>query len=488
MQSIVDYLEKQAIERNDGRFITEAGQTLSFGQTFALVKRMARSLSEHGVQKGDRVILLIEGRTNHLITYFASMAIGAIPVHLHTQRPREFVKFAAMHTDAKLIVTQNYAETWEDMPCPILPFPALNYDHPELWSYDRSEIAYMMFTSGTTGTPKAVMTSQANTLFTANTIIDFAQLTTGERELICLPLSFTFGLGHVHSQLILGGQVHLFPAMRDTAGILNILATDGITGFLASPGMIKVLVEEHTDDFSTKAQNLSYVVINCTPMPVQLTERLLKLLPRTRIYMYYGLTEASRSAYNFYNANPGKLACTGRATKGVSLKIADPRPETGEGELCIKGPNVMPGYWGEKASSCIDEDGWLHSGDLASIDEEGFVTIKGRVKDQISVDGMKCQPLEVENVLNLHTDVMDSAVVGLANQDTYQSVAAAVVTISNQEKKHLIERLQHHCNQHLEAFKVPKKFIFIDAIPRTELGKIKRLEIEHLLSEAGEQQ
>ena len=432
------------------------------------------------------MILIIEGRIAHLITYFASLGIGAIPVLLHTERPFEFVEFAAKNTGAKLVVTQNHAEAWEDFPCPILPFPQLDDSHPERWTNERHEIAYMMYTSGTTGLPKAVMTSQSNVLFTANTIIDFAELTKSERELICLPLAFTFGLGHIHSQLILGGQAHLFNSMRDAEAILNILGSDGITGFLASPGMIKMLVEQQADEFATSASNLSYIVINCTPMPVPLTRRLLELLPRTRIYMYYGLTEASRSAYNFYNLNPDKLGCTGRATKGVSLKIENPDPTTGAGEVCIKGPNVMPGYWGDANVACIDEDGWFHTGDLGVIDSDGFMTVRGRINDQISVDGMKCQPLEVETILNLHPEVKESAVVGLPDENTYQRVGAAVVTESVRDREQLIGLLQSHCRQKLEPVKVPKKIIFLDAIPRTELGKIKRIEIQKLLTEASE--
>ena len=482
MHSIVDYLEKHSHDGGRRPFLAENDRSPSFEEMFSLVKRMAYFLCANGVEKGDRVILLIEGRIDHLIAYFASMAVGAIPIHLHNQRPRAFVEFAAQNTGAKLVVTQNYAEGWLDFPCPIRPFPALEQGHPEHWTDDRSEIAYMMYTSGTTGRPKAVMTSQSNTLFTANTIIDFARLTGGERELICLPLSFTFGLGHIHAQLILGGQARLFQSMRDTPAILHAIETDGVTGFLASPGMIKVLVEEYGDEFAAKGGGLSYIVINCTPMPAPLTRQLMGLLPNTRIYMYYGLTEASRSAYNFYNENIEKVGCTGRATRGVALRIDNPNLITGEGEICIKGPNVMLGYWGDETKAGIDDDGWFHSGDLGVMDEDGFITVKGRVKEQISVDGMKCQPLELEEVLNSHAVVRDSAVVGIPDERTYQTVGAAIVTTSTDRRETLIELLQEHCSRSLEAFKVPKKFVFLDEIPRTELGKIKRLEIERLFA------
>jgi long-chain acyl-CoA synthetase len=486
MESIVDYLERQAEARPRCTFLSEGPSALSYAGTFRRVKQMAGYLADCGVKKGDRVILLIERKTAHLITYFASISLGAIPVHLHTQRPRKFVEFAVENTQATIVVTQNYAESWEGLSCPVVAFPELSDSDPERWTRDRSELAYMMYTSGTTGVPKAVMTSQANTLFTANTIIDFAQLTQNERELICLPLSFTFGLGHVHAQLILGGQVRLHDSMRDVEAILDLLGGDSITGFLASPGMLKVLAEEYGPAFREAARGLSYIVINCTPMPEALTRRLLGMFPNTRIYMYYGLTEASRSAFNFYNGHPDKIGCTGRATRGVALAIDNPDSISGEGEIIIKGPNVMLGYWGDETRAGIDEGGWFHSGDLGVMDSDGYITVKGRVKEQISVDGMKCQPLEVERVLAAHPEVKDVAVVAIPDDHTYQAVGAAVVTATTGDRAELSVRLKEHCRASLEAFKAPKRIAFVDEIPRTELGKTRRLEVQNAVMKAPE--
>jgi acyl-coenzyme A synthetase/AMP-(fatty) acid ligase len=120
------------------------------------------------------------------------------------------------------------------------------------------------------------------------------------------------------------------------------------------------------------------------------------------------------------------------------------------------------------------------------MDEDGFITVQGRLNDQISVDGMKCQPLEVENVLNLHPLVKESAVVGLPDADTYQCVGAAVAVEPGRDRRQLVESLQAHCRQKLEPVKVPKRILFLDAIPRTDLGKIKRTEILKLMTEARE--
>lgn len=485
MESILDHLERQAAERPTAPFISEADRTYTYGEAFAETLRIAGHLHERGLRSGDRALLLVESRARHLLSYFAVMANGAIPVHLNTQRPRAFVEFAAGNTGARMIVTQDYAEGWKGMGIDIVEYPADGIEAPSHWAGERHEIAYMMYTSGTTGNPKAVITTQANTLFTARTIIDFASLGPGERELIALPLSFTFGLGHIHSQVILGGQARLFPSMRDTDGLLDMMAGDGITGFLASPGMIRSLVEEHTERFVQSARNLRYIVINCTPMPVALTGRLLELLPHVRSYMYYGLTEASRSAFNHYNANPDKIGCTGKATRGVSLKIDNADPHTGEGEICIKGPNVMPHYWGETECSCI-RDGWFHTGDLGVMDADGYITVRGRTNDQISIDGIKCQPFEVEQVLNAWPGVRESAVAGVHDEKTYQAVAAAVVvegSRSRAEMAALASELAAHCRANVEPQKVPTRFLFVEAVPRTELGKIVRSAVRQMFEE-----
>lgn len=445
---------------------------------------MAAVLRAQGVEPGDRVILLTASKVSHLTAYFATMALGAIPTHLHTVRPREFVEFAVENVGAKLIVTERCAESWEGMPVPVLAMPDLAAAREEAWSDERHEIAYMMYTSGTTGRPKAVMTTQANTLFTARTIIDFAELGPSERELVCMPLAFTFGLGHVHAQLLLGGSVHLLDGLTDVPRVLDVLAHDGITGFLGSPGMMRTLAVEHAEAFAESARGLGHIVINCTPMPVALTRTLLAMLPSTRIYMYYGLTEASRSAFNRYDARPEKIACTGRATNGVALRIDQPN-EAGQGEICIKGPNVFPGYWGDAHPTGIDAEGWFHSGDLGTLDADGYITVTGRVNDQISVDGMKCQPLEVETVLAKHPSVRDVAVTALDDARTYQTVGAMVVANHrDSDRDALIAELETHCRRHLEAFKVPKRMLFVDQIPRTELGKIRRTDVRRMLTEA----
>ena len=192
-----------------------------------------------------------------------------------------------------------------------------------------------------------------------------------------------------------------------------------------------------------------------------------------------GVSEASRSAFNHYNANPNRLSATGTATRGVELRIANADPETGAGEVCIKGPNVMLGYWGGPTGAAIDEDGWFHSGDLAVMDGDGFITVVGRVDEQISVDGMKCQPLEVEEVLNRHRDLSDSAVVALPDAESYQTVGAAVVVRPGSRSS--ADDIREYCRRHLDPFKVPRRLVVVDEIPKNELGKIKRREVRNLI-------
>src|SRR4051812_13139790 len=303
METIVDTLAAQATARPDDPFLTEGAEgdiTVSFAGFFSLTRRMAGFLAAHGVRAGDRVVLYIDARIPHLLGYFASMALGAIPVHLYAQKTHRFVAFAAEHTGATLVLTDQPDLDRTILPCPLVPFPDLAaLTGPERWTDARDPIAYMMFTSGTTGQPKAVLTTQENVVFVTRTLIRMAGMRPGDREVVVMPLGSTGGLGHVHANLTLGNHSRLLPyffgAMDDAdlRHMLETIAAHAITGFLSTPGMLGRLAEHHREAFRRQARGVRYILANVTPMRPELVRDLIQLLPHTRFHTYYGLTEAS---------------------------------------------------------------------------------------------------------------------------------------------------------------------------------------------------
>lgn len=477
---ILYHLHLRSIDNAQKTFVTDHLRSVTYGKFYRQVLSTAAALQQNGVKQEDRVLLVLEHGIDHLTSYFACMYIGAIPVNLSISKPVEGILLAAQITGAKHGIFQGYPQVISDAPFSMYAFDELKENTVQpVPGY--CSIAYMMFTSGTTGVPKAVMTSHENTMATALSILDFTGMTANDRELISLPLAFTFGLGHIHALIMVGGEAYLTNRRYDLAYLTQAISDQKATGFLASPAMLREMVRDHRDMFAACNGQLRYLVANCTPMEPELTEQLLELLPDTQIYMYYGMTEASRCAYIHYNSNRQRLDFTGKACKNVELKIDFP-DEQGMGEICMRGPNVMPGYWNnpEATEKVLDEDGWIHSGDLGIMDEDGYIKVIGRLNDQISVDGMKCQPAEVEKII-AQLDFVDRVTVcGISDCERFQLVGAAILSKGNLPEDYR-EQITAHCRNKLEAFKVPAVIEEVTAFPANELGKVNRKELAELL-------
>ncbi len=479
MTSILDYIQWQAETNGNKIFVTQGTTKYSYLDIFNHTKKLAYKLKQK-VAYGDRVILSIHQHTDYLLAYFACLSIGAIPVNIYNQ-PTEFVKFVIDYTQAKLMIANQFADI-TDFDIEVIDFPDFLEAENELWLNERHEIAAILFTSGTTGKPKGVMLSHENLLTIGKRNIQFSDLQANDRELVAFPLSVTSGLGPIHGHLIAGGEVFWVEKITSPEELLAVFDTERITGFFTFPGMLKKLVENYQDLFHQKAKHLKYILVNSTPMAAEIVQKVLDTLPNTHFCMYYGMTEASRSLYNFYRQNPTKLNSAGKTVEDGEVKIFEPN-ENGIGEICLRGTNTFLAYWQDDYASklCKDTENWVHSGDLGTIDCEGFVTVIGRLKEQINVGGWKCQPNEIEGVLNKHPKVINSAVVALPDADLYEIVGAMVVT----NEAITVEELQNHCLKHLKlAFKVPKYILFAAQIPINHLGKTQKKEVEIVLKNA----
>lgn len=493
METIVDHLAAQARAIPHHPFLSEGDRTLTFAGVLGLTRRMAGFLAARGVRAGDRVVLYVDRRLPHLLGYFASMALGAVPVHLYAEKTHRFVAFAAEHTAAALVLTDRPQLDPAGLPCPLARVPNLEAlegeAFPEAWTAERDPIAYMMFTSGTTGQPKAVLTTQKNVLFVTETLIRIPGMRPGDREIIVMPLGSTGGLGHVHANLRVGNHARLLPyffgAMDDTdyLHMLGTIEAEGVTGFLSTPGMLARLAGRHREAFARQARGVRYVLANVTPMQPELVRDLLDLLPGTRFYTYYGLTEASRSVYQCFNDNPERFAAAGRPAPGVEIALDRPDPSSGLGEVMIRGGNVMAGYWGQREDA-LAPGGWFRSGDLGSLDGEGFLTLRGRLKDSVNVDGLKCFPFEIEEVLARHPAVAECAVAGVADRTTFERLGAAVVPRAGARAATLAEELRALCRRELEPYKVPGQILIVEELPRSGLGKVQRGEVAARLAAA----
>jgi len=491
MPSIIDYLQKWENQSPDTLFIEEDGKQWTFHSFYNDVQKLGTFLKAKGIQKGDHVLVHLEQKSQHLLAYMALLNMGAICVHIYPERECEYIIFAAKHCNAKAIISTTFKEHLEE--CVIIN--QLEYQDCKplhVKSDDRSEVAYIMFTSGTTSSPKAVQTTQENILFVTQTLIDLAQMQEQkEKEVIFMPLGSTGGLGHFHACLMLGNSIRLLPgfyAQMNQASfemLFDVIERENITGILLTPGIIMKILKEYKTRFAVVGQKLRYILANVTPMRREVIMELLDVLPNLRFCTYYGSTEASRCIVNVCRHNAGYEHLTGKPAPDVAIKIDKPNVH-GEGEILIKGPNVMKGYLGRGNDGF--SDGWFRSGDVGKVYENGLIQILGRIKDTISIDGLKIFPTELENIVLMHAGIKDVGVCSLSDEMSYHQIGLVVVPHTTFDKKQLTQEIYQLLKAKykidetpLYSYKIPKKIYFEEKIPRTDLGKVKRDDLAKLL-------
>lgn len=434
----------------DREAISDAGKAFSYGQLAEASRRIASWLRKGGIRPGERVLLMLPNGVDFVAAHFGILMAGGISVPIEANAsPATLSYIYESCTPRAHLDTGNIAE-------------ALSAREEALPVGERGphDLAALLYTTGSTGRPKGVMLSHANSLAAIHNIIDFVKYSRDDREVVILPLAHSFGLGHVYCNLSCGGAVHIEQGLTRVGRVLRKVADWGATGFPGTPFGFAMLMDNYREVFAERCRNLRFVVINSAPLPPAEAARICECLPDVDLMVYYGLTEASRSAFISHSqCGPARYASVGRAMPGIeiSLSAAD--------EVLIRGPTVAQGYWNEpKLTAQAFREGYLHTGDQGRLDEDGFLYITGRIGDLINVGGYKVHPAEVEKVLLQHEAVSDACAFGS------DLVEAAIVTCGDVS---LIE-LSQFCHQRLEPFKVPARIHAVDAIARSETGKILR--------------
>ncbi|UCE67746.1 MAG: acyl--CoA ligase [Candidatus Zixiibacteriota bacterium] len=456
----------------------------TYAEILSRARRFASLLESNGIHPGDKIILTFPNSVDYLVAYLGSLFCSCTLIMVDFRSRPGHLEYVRTNCGAALWVTPVEREEFNSIPGQIV-FPADIERFPEMnlsrLCSAENPLALIMYTSGATGIPKGVRLTHSNLSHTMKSITSWAQINENDRELTTLSLTHLFGLAHIHIYWTLGGTVFIEEKLHDIPRLLQKIPDKKITSFPGTPGGFKMILDQYADLFKKNAVGIKYIIVNSAPMAQEYIERILELAPKTRFYMYYGLTEASRSSYICYNDNPGKLKTVGRPTPGTDICIDSPaRPLVDKvGEILIRGPHVTEGYFGIDSTRYFNK-GWLKTGDSGIMDQDGFLTWKGRIKEQINVDGMKLTPMEVEAVLLKHERVKDCATVGVPDEMTGESVVSFVVTDSNPDKELEIE-LRKFCKNQLEVYKIPRRIIFIDKIPRTDSGKIKRISLKDRL-------
>jgi acyl-CoA synthetase (AMP-forming)/AMP-acid ligase II len=350
------------------------------------------------------------------------------------------------------------------------------------------DVAQVIYTSGSTGRPKGVVLTHKNLVVNTRSILEYLELTADDSIMAVLPFVYAYGNSVMLTHLFAGGTLVIENNLLYPHVVLDAMIKTGVTGF-SGVSTTYALLLNHSNLKSYAFPALRYLTHAGGPMPSELLSRIRTAFPDRRMFLMYGQTEASaRLTYLPPELLDVKKESAGRAIPGVVLKIVKEGGETarpGEvGEIWASGDNIMQGYWQDtELTSGVLQEGWLHTGDLGRLDQEGYLTIVGRNNEMIKAGSYRISPTEIEEVLLQHQQVHEAGVVGIDDPILGQKICAIVAlkepgALSDQD-------LMAYCAKRLVQYKRPKVVVIVSALPKSPSGKILREQLRTISARAG---
>lgn len=467
------------------------GKPTSYGRFWQIAARLALELQVLGIDKGDRVAILLPNLPETAATIYGIWLAGGIAVPLNPQGKSRDLTVCLAHSGARhLVASPDNAEVRSTrdtlVPAPnLIDVEALANASVETAGRPEgdpslpaaADLALILYTSGTTGAPKGVALTHGNLLANARAVVSYLRITADDNVLSVLPFYYAYGASVLHTHLLGGATIHLAENAMFPPELVRQLRDQSIAGFSAVPSTYALLLEKLPAQ-ALDLPSLRYITQAGGAMPKPLLEKVRTVFPNALLYVMYGQTEAtSRLTWLPPDRLDDKTGSVGIPVCGVEIRIAtedggDAR--TGElGEVCARGPNIMAGYWqSEAATREVIRDGWLHTGDLGRLDDDGYLFLEGRRSDMIKTGGNRVSPGDVEEVLLELPAVSEAAVVGVDDSLLGQVIKAYVVL--KQDATANDSLVKRHCKMRLPHYKVPKDIAFVDALPKTASGKIRR--------------
>ncbi|MBA3471506.1 MAG: long-chain fatty acid--CoA ligase [Herpetosiphonaceae bacterium] len=467
--------------------------TYTYRELDQLVNQVANSLHELGITIGDRVALFLPNIPDFIFAYLGIIKLGAIAVSLNVQLQSEEVKFILNDSQAvAIVVTPELIKHIQRVELPALQHVLVTDDPSaataslaalmrnaatayQALDLDRNAPAAIVYSSGTTGFPKGVTLSHSNVVSNMYSKNHYCGMGLDDRLLLCVPLFHCFGQNAVLNSAINACATIVLHRSFNLDSIIKSIHDDRISMFFGVPTIYVLLLNKVAPE---QLRSVRYFFSGAAIMPIEIARRWHEKYD-AYIYEGYGLTETSPFA-SYNHPFRYKFGSIGIPIENVEMKIVD--VETGDelgpdaiGEIVIRGPNVMLGYWNNQpATDQAIRNGWFHTGDIGKVDQDGDFFIVDRLKDMINVAGIKVYPAEVENVIYQLPAIAEVAVYGVPDAMTGERVEAKVVLKAGQTLT--AKEIFALCRKQIASFKIPTSIEFVDAIPKNATGKVlKRL-------------
>jgi malonyl-CoA/methylmalonyl-CoA synthetase len=487
---LAQHLRAASIGRDDAKFATlENGKVLSYGEFFNGAETYAAALMSKGVQAGDRVAVQVDKSIEVLKLYVATIMAGGIFLPLNTAytaaeieyflgdaSPRVFVCSTKSKDDLMSVATKcNVAvvETMNGDGSGSLPDLArTQMSGIKVVERSANDLAAILYTSGTTGRSKGAMLSHDNLWSNAATLRDYWHFTTEDTLIHALPIFHTHGLFVATNVTFAAGSALEFMSKFDPDAVMAAMARS--TVLMGVPTFyVRLLKHENLDKEHTK--NMRLFVSGSAPLLSE-THDMWKDKTGHAILERYGMTETNMNTSNPYEGER-RAGTVGFPLPGVEVRIMDGETVLPQGEIGsieVRGPNVFQGYWQmlEKTKEELRDNGFLITGDLGMIDDQGYVSIIGRSKDLIITGGYNVYPKEIEMMIDDIEGVVESAVIGLPHPDFGEGVCAVIVKQAGHDlsKAAVMDAIQGS----LAKYKQPKSVFFVDELPRNTMGKVQK--------------
>ncbi|MCO7247598.1 malonyl-CoA synthase [Halomonas sp. Mc5H-6] len=482
-------------KRGDADFITtREGRRYSYADALTQSARLAGALTALGVRQGDRVAVQVDKSPEAILLYLACLRMGGVYLPLNTGYTGDEIRYFLSDAEPALFVCRpadvdEARRIASDTGCPavvtlgraadgsLMDEAANANPHEDIAELDDRDLAAILYTSGTTGRSKGAMLTHQNLASNAETLVKAWHFSAEDRLLHALPIFHTHGLFVACNVTLMAGASMLFLPKFDADVIFEELPHGSV--MMGVPTFYTRLVQDPRLTPEVTA-NMRLFVSGSAPLTAE-THEAFEAKTGHAILERYGMTETNMNISNPYHG-ARRAGTVGMPLPGVEMRITD--RETGDevapgeiGMLQIRGPNVFIGYWRmpEKTREELLEDGFFITGDLAQVDEQGYVHIVGRDKDLVISGGYNVYPKEIEQVIDELEGVSESAVIGLPHPDFGEGVTAAVVTQpgANLDEAMILD----HLKGKLAKYKQPKRVFFIDTLPRNTMGKVQKNEL-----------
>ncbi len=530
------FLEQWASQTPDKDFIVypDRGLRFSYASFNNRVDNLAKALLHLGVKKGDKLGIFANNVPDWLTYFFATAKIGGVLVTINTNYRTHELEYLVKNSDLHTLclVTGWRDSDYVQMVYDLVPelkesqrgflksekFPELKnvifigpekhrgmYNTPELILLGSQlgnetmtkacslvscqDVVNMQYTSGTTGFPKGVMLTHHNILNNGNATASCMNFTADERLCVCVPLFHCFGCVLALCAIITQGGTMVLVENFDPLTVLASVQKEKCTALYGVPTMF--IAELNHPMFNLfDLSSLRTGIMAGALCPIETMNNVMEKMNMKELIIVYGLTESSpgMTATRVTDSPLIRSTTVGKAYPAVDVKVAD--PETGQelkpgeqGELCCRGYNVMKGYYKneEATAKAIDSEGWLHSGDLGVMDENGYFRVTGRIKDMIIRGGENIYPREIENFLYPHPEIEAVEVVGVASEKYGEEVGAFIKRKAGSQLKE--EDVIDYCRGQIARFKIPKYIFFVNEFPMTASGKIQKYKLREMALE-----